>query len=42
MISGATVLYLAMAWIFRCHEMEEVYGIALRDRPAAGEGFSGS
>jgi putative peptidoglycan lipid II flippase len=42
MISGATILYLAMAWIFKCHEMEEVYGIALRNRPAAGEGFSGS
>jgi len=42
MISSATILYLAMAWIFKCHEMEEVYGIALRNRPAAGEGFSGS
>src|SRR5271154_3447478 len=42
MISGATILYLAMAWLFRCHEIEEVYGIALRQRPAAGEGFSGS
>jgi len=42
LISGATVIYLAMAWIFKLHEIEEVYGIALRNRPAAGEGFSGS
>lgn len=37
LIGGATVLYLALAWIFRCHEIEEVYGIAVRRR-AAGEG----
>jgi putative peptidoglycan lipid II flippase len=42
MISGATILYLAMAYVFHCRELEEVYGIALRNRPAAGEGFSGS
>ncbi len=30
LIVGATALYLGLAWIFRCHEMEEVYGIALR------------
>jgi hypothetical protein len=42
MISGATIIFLAMAYIFRCREIEEVYGIALRSRPAAGEGFSGS
>jgi hypothetical protein len=30
LIVGATALYLGLAWIFRCHEIEEVYGIALR------------
>ncbi len=30
LILGATALYLGLAWIFRCHEMEEIYGIALR------------
>jgi putative peptidoglycan lipid II flippase len=41
MIFGATVLYLALAWIFRCHEIEEVYGIAVRRRTAgAGNGFA--
>jgi len=38
LIIGATVLYLALAWIFRCHEIEEVYGIAVRRRTAGGEG----
>ena len=38
LISGATVLYLALAWIFRCHEIEEVYGIAVRRRAPGGEG----
>ena len=35
LILGATVLYLALAWILRCHEIEEVYGIAVRRRGAA-------
>ena len=30
LIFGATALYLALAWIVRCHEIEEVYGIAVR------------
>jgi hypothetical protein len=30
LIVGATILYLALAWLFRCREVEEVYGIALR------------
>jgi putative peptidoglycan lipid II flippase len=30
MITGATLLYLALAWLLRCREVEEVYGIALR------------
>ena len=34
LIHGATVLYLALAWLFRCHEIGEVYGIAVRRRPA--------
>ena len=36
LISGATVLYLLLAWAFRCHEIEEVYGIAMRRRTASG------
>ena len=32
LIAGATVLYLLLAWIFRCAEIEEVYGIATRRR----------
>jgi len=38
LIAGATALYLALAWLFRCHEIHEVYGIATR-RPA-GEGYA--
>ena len=38
LIIGATVLYLALAWVFRCHEIQEVYGIAVRRRAGAGEG----
>jgi putative peptidoglycan lipid II flippase len=30
LLGGATALYLALAWIFRCHEIEEIYGIATR------------
>jgi putative peptidoglycan lipid II flippase len=37
LIVGATVLYLALAWIFRCREIEEVYGIALRRRKGGPE-----
>jgi putative peptidoglycan lipid II flippase len=40
LIVGATVLYLALAWIFRCHEIQEVYGIAVRRRAGAGEGYA--
>jgi putative peptidoglycan lipid II flippase len=41
LIIGATVLYLALAWIFRCHEIEEVYGIAVRRRTGGdGEGYA--
>jgi putative peptidoglycan lipid II flippase len=29
LLAGATVLYLGLAWLFRCREVEEVYGIAL-------------
>ncbi len=29
-ILGATAVYLAAAWLFRCREVEEVYGIATR------------
>jgi putative peptidoglycan lipid II flippase len=37
LLTGATALYLGLAWIFRCHEVEEVYGIAVRRRGAEGE-----
>src|SRR5438105_13682974 len=38
LIVGATVLYLALAWIFRCSEIEEIYGIATRKR-RGGEAY---
>lgn len=37
-LTGATVLYLALAWMFRCHEIEEIYGIATRRR-RGGEAY---
>jgi putative peptidoglycan lipid II flippase len=39
LIIGATVLYLLLAWLFRCHEIEEIYGIAMRPRSGAAEGY---
>ena len=37
MILGATAVYLGLAWVFRCPEIEEVYGIAVRrERVEAG------
>jgi hypothetical protein len=39
LIVGATALYLALAWLFRCHEIEEVYGIAMRRTAGAGDGY---
>ncbi len=41
MILGATLLYVGLTWIFRCPEIEEVYGVAMR-RPGAAEGLAGS
>ena len=38
MILGATGLYLGLAWLFRCHEIEEIYGIATR-RKRGGEAY---
>jgi putative peptidoglycan lipid II flippase len=38
LLGGATALYLALAWVFRCHEMEEIYGIATR-RNRSGEAY---
>jgi putative peptidoglycan lipid II flippase len=38
LLTGATLLYLALAWIFRCHEIEEVYGIAVRRRTSGSQG----
>jgi putative peptidoglycan lipid II flippase len=40
LIVGATALYLALAWLFRCHEIQEVYGIATRRRAGAGNGYT--
>jgi putative peptidoglycan lipid II flippase len=42
LITGATVLYLLLAWVFRCHEIEEVYGIAMRRRVGDGNGYAES
>jgi len=39
LIIGATVVYLLLAWLFRCHEIEEIYGIAMRRRTEPGEEF---
>jgi putative peptidoglycan lipid II flippase len=36
LILGATLLYIGLTWIFRCPEIEEVYGIAMRREPAEG------
>jgi putative peptidoglycan lipid II flippase len=43
LILGATAVYLALAWILRCHEVSEVYGIALHGdhEPAAAPGLPG-
>src|SRR6267378_3103700 len=41
LIIGATALYLALAWLFRCHEIEEVYGIATRRTAGATNGYVG-
>jgi uncharacterized membrane protein len=38
LLIGATALYLALAWVFRCHEMEEIYGIATR-KNRSGEAY---
>jgi putative peptidoglycan lipid II flippase len=40
LIAGATALYLALAWLFRCHEIHEVYGIATRRRAGGGDGYT--
>jgi putative peptidoglycan lipid II flippase len=40
LIIGATVLYLLLAWLFRCHEIEEVYGIATRRTAGGGNGYA--
>ncbi len=35
LIGGATLLYIALTWIFRCPEIQEVYGIATRGSETA-------
>lgn len=44
LILGATLIYLGLAWILRCHEIHEVYGIAVhRDLVQPGKiGLTGS
>jgi putative peptidoglycan lipid II flippase len=39
LILGATALYLTLAWLFRCHEIQEVYGIATRRRGGESAAF---
>jgi hypothetical protein len=34
LIGGATLLYIGLTWLFRCPEIEEVYGIAVRRETA--------
>jgi putative peptidoglycan lipid II flippase len=34
LIGGATLLYIGLTWVFRCPEIEEVYGIATRRETA--------
>jgi putative peptidoglycan lipid II flippase len=36
LIGGATLLYIGLTWVFRCPEIEEVYGIATRRETAQG------
>jgi putative peptidoglycan lipid II flippase len=40
-ITAATLVYIGLTWVFKCPEIEEVYGIAMR-RPGAAEGLAGS
>jgi putative peptidoglycan lipid II flippase len=35
LLAGATVLYIGLTWLFRCPEVEEVYGIAVRREAGA-------
>lgn len=35
LIGGATILYIALTWLFRCPEVREVYGIATHGSDAA-------
>jgi putative peptidoglycan lipid II flippase len=41
MIAGATLTYLGLAWVMRCDEIHEVYGIAFRREAAAKIGLLG-
>ena len=34
LIGGATLFYIGLTWLFRCPEIEEVYGIATRRETA--------
>jgi len=39
MILGATGFYVLVAWLLRCHEVEEVYGVATRKDRARAPGM---
>jgi putative peptidoglycan lipid II flippase len=40
LLGGATAIYFFLAWVLRCHELSEVYGIAFRgDAEPAGAGL---
>jgi peptidoglycan biosynthesis protein MviN/MurJ (putative lipid II flippase) len=38
LILGATALFLGLAWLLRCPEVEEVWGIARRAQPTGRSG----
>jgi hypothetical protein len=35
LLVGATSVYLLLAWAMRCHELPEIYGIAMHGEPEA-------
>jgi len=41
MIAGATLTYLGLAWLMRCDEIREVYGIAFRKEAVGATGKIG-
>ncbi len=41
LVVGATVLYIAISWLLRCPEIEEVWGVAMRKDSAAADAAGG-